>query len=69
MTEMPWLAELIGNYMFPIAACIYLAFENRDQRKSHREETAKLTEVLNANTVALTRLTDKMEEMLHEDLD
>ena len=63
------ILNILGNYAFPIAACIYLAYDNRDQRKSHAEEQKALTEVLTNNTVALTKLTDKLEDMLHEDLD
>ena len=69
MGEYTWLAELIGNYAFPIGACIYLALENREQRRSHGETMQKLSNVLNDNTLAITRLTDKLEEKLYEDND
>lgn len=65
---MEWITELIGNYAFPIIACAYLAYENREQRKSHSQTTQSLTGVLNDNTVAITKLTDKLEGILYEDL-
>ena len=46
MAEYTWLAELIGNYAFPIGACIYLALENREQRRTHAETTKQLSTVL-----------------------
>lgn len=69
MGDYTWLTELIGNYAFPIGACVYLAMENREQRRTHAETTQKLSTVLNDNTLAITRLTDKLEEKLHDDID
>lgn len=56
------LAELIGNYCFPIAACVYLAWENRAQRQSHKEEADTMRTALEANTMAINRLVDRMED-------
>ncbi len=53
--------DLIGQYVFPIVACVALFAENREQRKSHREEMERFTTVIEANTLALTRLTDHLE--------
>lgn len=59
---MDWLTQLIGNYAFPIVCTVALFLENRDQRKTHKEESDKLTGVLEQNTIALTKLTDRIEE-------
>lgn len=58
---MDWV-EVFGNYVFPIAMCIYLLFENREQRKTHKEETNNLAQVIEANTLAIVKLSDKMEK-------
>lgn len=60
---MDWLSELIGNYAFPIVCTVALFIENRDQRKTHKEESASLTAVLEQNTIALTKLTDRITDM------
>lgn len=63
---------LIGSYAFPIVMCVAFFWrqyksdeEHREEmeniRKSHQEESAKFTEALNNNTIALTRLSDKLE--------
>lgn len=56
------IMNMLSNYIFPIAACVFLAIENRDQRKSHGEEMDKMTKALNDNTLAITRLVDHMED-------
>ena len=55
------ISELIGQYVFPIVACVALFAENREQRKSHREEMERFTTVVVANTLALKRLPDHLE--------
>lgn len=57
------IGELIGQYVFPIAACVALFVENREQRESHREEMERFTTVIEANTLALTKLTVHLEEV------
>ena len=66
------ILTLIGSYAFPIVMCIAFFWrqyksdeEHRKEmesiRKSHAEESARITEALNNNTLALQRLTDKLE--------
>ena len=66
------ILTLIGSYAFPIVMCIAFFWrqyksdaEHREEmesiRKSHTEESARTTEALNNNTLALQRLTDKLE--------
>lgn len=65
------IATLLGQYAFPIVACVAMAYyvkytgdkhseELADVRKEHKEEieelTDRLTEALKNNTLALTRL-------------
>ena len=65
--------QLIGQYAFPIVACIAMGWYVKDQGDKNREqldkimETHKLeikeiTSALNNNTLALQRLTDFMED-------
>lgn len=60
---------VIQQLGFPIAACVFMAYENHSMRKefneklailtqSHENETKLLTEALNNNTLAIQRLTD-----------
>lgn len=53
--------QVIGSLGFPIAMCIYMIYNSEKTHKRHSEETAKLTELISNNTLALTRLTDKLE--------
>lgn len=65
-----------GSYAFPIVACIFMAYYVKDITKSNREDTKALNEqhtkemnafkdeikeALNNNTIALTRLCERLE--------
>ena len=65
--------QVISCLGFPIAACIGLAFyvkyivdsyreEVKDLRKEHQEEIGKITDALNNNTEAITKLTFKLDK-------
>lgn len=67
------ILTLIGQYAFPIVACVAMAWyvkdqgdKNREQLKDLRNEhTAEMKEVTNAvnnNTLVIQRLVDFMEE-------
>lgn len=56
------LYTLIGNFCFPIAACVFLAYENRSARNDNKTSMANIMEVLERNTLAITRLVDKLEK-------
>lgn len=68
--------QLLGSYAFPIVACIFMAVYVKDMSKSNREDTKALNEqhtkemnafkdeikeALNNNTIALTRLCERLE--------
>lgn len=70
------ILQLIGSYGFPIVACICMAIYVKDTTKANREDTKQLNEqhskemsafkdeikeALNNNTMALTRLCEKLE--------
>ena len=65
-----------GSYAFPIVACISMAYYVKDITKSNREDTKALNEqhtkemnafkdevkeALNNNTIALTRLCERLD--------
>lgn len=69
---MDWL-QFIGQYAFPIVACVAMGWyvkdqgdKNRDQldkiMEAHKLEIKEITSALNNNTLALQRLTDVMED-------
>ena len=68
--------QLISSLGFPIIACIYMALYVKEQTKSNREDVKELNsqhskemsvfkdeikEALNNNTIALTKLCEKLE--------
>lgn len=65
------VVQMISAVGFPIVAALCCGFfvkwqyeqnmkQTEEMRKEHREETAKMTEALNNNTIALQRLIDKL---------
>ncbi len=54
------VTQLIGTLGFPIVACIALFYTMNKQTEQHQEEMSKLTESLNNNTVAITKLTERL---------
>lgn len=52
------IVELLQNVGFPVAACIYLAWRAQLESKQHKDEVDKLSEVIEANTLAIQHLTD-----------
>lgn len=70
---MEQIMQLISNYLFPIVACIALAWyfskvneqyrqDIKELTASHKEESKQLADAVNNNTAALQRLVDKMED-------
>lgn len=67
------IVQLISSVGFPIVACLLLGWfvkyqtdsyrsEVKDLQKDHREEVQRMTEAINNNTLALTKLCEKMED-------
>lgn len=50
------VTSLIGSLGFPIVACIYMAYLNKEITDSHKEEMDSIKEALNANTNAISKL-------------
>lgn len=45
------ISKIIGTYGFPIAMCLLMFYDSRQQRDKDREKTDKLTEAVNALTL------------------
>lgn len=67
------ILQLIGQYAFPIVACVAMGWYVKDQgdknrqqldkiMEAHKIEIKEITSALNNNTLALQRLTDFMED-------
>lgn len=67
--------QIISTVGFPIVACIacavyikYQADQYRKERETtdlaHKEEMAKITEALNNNTVVMTKLCERLSEIV-----
>lgn len=70
------IATLLGSYAFPVVACIVMAIYVKDITQNNREDTKSLNEqhtkemhafkdeikeALNNNTIALTKLCERLE--------
>lgn len=60
--ELEEILTAITNIGFPIAACIALFLDNRKTRESHTMEMKQVTEALNNNTIAISLLSERMQE-------
>lgn len=50
------IAQFVQQMGFPIAICCYLLYDRRLSDDAHKEESIKMTEALNNNTLALSRI-------------
>lgn len=55
------LTSVIGSLGFPIVACCAMFYSNYKQQVLHKEEISKLAESVTNNTMAITKLTEKIE--------
>lgn len=54
------IVQIVSSLGFPIACCIAMFWQNNKLNESHKEETSKLNEAINNNTIALNHLIDKL---------
>ena len=57
MTE---IVQLISNIGFPIACCVFLFMNLNKSNEQHSQDMKAITEALNNNTQAITKLTERM---------
>lgn len=55
------LIDMISNVGFPIAVVVYMFWRDREQTKAHKEETDGFVTAIENNTIALTKLMERME--------
>lgn len=58
--EVNSIIQLVGSLGFPIVCCGALFWRMIKSDDQHKQEMDKISEALNNNTVALTRLTEKI---------
>lgn len=61
--DMNSIIQLIGTLGFPIFCCMYMAWYINKVQEHHNKEISKLMEIVNNNTLAITKLTDKIENL------
>lgn len=54
------ITQLIGSLGFPIVCCGALFYRMIKSDEKHQQEMDKMSDALNNNTLALTRLTEKL---------
>ena len=70
---MEGIVQIISTVGFPIVACLlrgwYVKYQTdsyrsevQDLQKDHREEVQRMTEAINNNTLALTKLCERMDK-------
>lgn len=56
------IVQIIGSLGFPIAACIAVFWYLMRESENHKAEVGKLSEALQNNTLALTKLCDELKK-------
>lgn len=61
MTE---AVNLIGTVGFPIAMCLIVSWYVYKKDVSHKEEIDKLSEAVNAQTLSIQKLVDRIDKLI-----
>ena len=56
------VAQLVGTLGFPIVCCGALFWRMNKTDDQHKEEMSKISEAVNNNTIALTKLAEKLDQ-------
>ena len=56
------IIQVVGSLGFPIAACIAVFWYLMHESENHKSEVANLSEAIQNNTLALTKLCDELEK-------
>lgn len=59
---MEMIIQLISQVGFPIAVAAYLLYQNKQESESHEKEMMQMVEALNNNTLAITKLQERLED-------
>lgn len=55
---------MISSVGFPIVACIFLYKQNCNQTVTHREELKTMGDIIQNNTLSITKLYEKMDTLI-----
>lgn len=61
--DMAVITQFISSLGFPIAACVYMAWQSNRMAERHQEEISSLRAVVEANTLSVQRLVDKLDSL------
>ena len=64
--DMAVITQFISSLGFPIAACVYMAWQSNRMSERHQEEISSLRAVVEANTLSVQRLVDKLDSLVCE---
>lgn len=62
METYSFIIQSITTVGFPIAMCLIMVYLNKEQDVRHAEETRELRTAIENNTLAITKLVDKLEK-------
>lgn len=54
------IVQLVSTVGFPIVACGYMAWRSVKDNNAHKDEVDKLSDVIEANTLAIQHMTDTL---------
>ena len=57
------ISQIVSTVGFPIAACVYMAWQSNKMSERHHAEIASLRAVVEANTLSVQRLVDKLDAL------
>lgn len=61
--DMNVIIQAITSVGFPIVMCLMLCWYVREISSKHKEESDKFAEALNANTLVLQKLCDRLDDV------
>ena len=64
MDEIQIIQTMIISIGFPIVACIFLYKQNVNQAEQHKQEIDRLSQVIENNTLSITKMYEKMDALI-----
>lgn len=64
MDEIQIIQTMISSIGFPIVACIFLYKQNVNQAEQHKQEIDRLSQVIENNTLSITKMYEKMDALI-----
>lgn len=58
------IIQSISTVGFPIVCCLIMIKNNKDIQEEHRKETTELRNVIESNTLSLTKLYEKIDVLI-----